>query len=104
MLLVRHVTCPSDGMLVHADELPPVTARRPPSGRDARLLAASAAPRHEHEDCCARSAVHRPLAFAFACQGIVGVLELGLSLPPRDGEGGAARAVLSYAPKLSPPL
>jgi hypothetical protein len=103
LLLVRHVTCPHDGMLVHADELPTAATPPMPSGRDARLLAASAAPRHEHENCCARSAVHRPLAFAVACRAIVSVLEPGLSLSPRAEEGGAIRAVLSYAPKLSPP-
>jgi hypothetical protein len=101
LLLVRHVTCPDDGMLVHADELRAVAAPRPPSDHDTRLLAA--APRHEHEDCCALAAVQRPPAFAFACQAIVGGLEAGLSLRPRVAQDGASRAVLSYAPKLPPP-
>jgi hypothetical protein len=104
LLLVRHVACPYDGVLVHADELPTVAAQGPRAGRDPRLREATAAPRHEHEDCCARSAVHRPLAFAFACQNVVGALEPSLSLPSPSAEGGAVRAVLSYAPKLSPPI
>jgi hypothetical protein len=101
LLAVRHVACPYDGVLVHEDELP-ADARVSHSAREAKRV--SVTPRHEHSDCADLGLVDRPLAVvavsapAVARVGQVAVARLALVATA------VRRSVLSYAPKLPPPV
>lgn len=104
-LLVRHVTCPEHGELIHADE---ATASLPVSSDDAPALAYRATSvevsGHGHEHCSVCTARREqlfiaapsaPLVSAATLKEVVGV-ERGNCLP-------APVALLRLAPKSSPP-
>jgi hypothetical protein len=105
LLLTAHVRCPYDGALVHEDELPS-SVRTFGAGNSAPApLPVSAVPQHEHEDCGVLGVSHRVSALVVAGRPgeVCGVERVQppawLGSRPR-----AARSILSYAPKLSPPV
>jgi hypothetical protein len=104
LLLTHHVRCPYDGALVHEDELP-ASALTSEAGIASRApLPVSAVPHHDHHDCDACGAVHRFSAIIAPGRGGLCRAEASLlSLQPNSQQH-VARSVLSYAPKLSPPV
>jgi hypothetical protein len=100
LLLTHHVRCPYDGALIHDDERPAsaqaTTAPTP--------LPVSAVPRHEHHDCNAGGAVHRFSAIIVHTPGEACRAEVSALSSQPDPQQRVARSVLSYAPKLSPPV
>ena len=104
LLLTHHVRCPYDGALIHDDELP-AGARTASTETSARTpLPVSAVPRHEHHDCDVYGAFHRFSAIIVPGQGEVHRAEVSELSSQPDPRQRVARAVLSYAPKLSPPV
>ena len=100
LMLVPHVACPYDGVMVHADELPAATDGAPRTAQSSPTLI----PRHDHRGCAALDCSHHPSAMP-AVSGATLRSTLTVSvvrkLPPRRTS--FSRAVLSYAPKLPPP-
>lgn len=99
---VRHVSCPFDGALVHADDLPRYVQEEL-AAQKRHAVPVSAIPPHHHDDCgsLAVSLRHfvgasKPAAVRQA-RDVRGALVLGV------GESGFERSVLSYAPRLPPP-
>lgn len=105
LLSVRHVACPYDGVLVHEEDLP-AEARASSELLDSAGVArqASVAPRHEHDQCAGVGAVDRPCVLA-AIPGPPAIRAGQATTPPLPPvSSGVARPVLSYAPKLPPPV
>jgi hypothetical protein len=104
LLFTQHVRCPYDGALVHEDELPASALTREAGNASRTALPVSAVPHHDHHDCDAFGPVHRFSAIIVPGRGEVRGAEASL-LPSRpDPRQCVARSVLSYAPKLSPPV
>jgi hypothetical protein len=100
LLVVRHVSCPYDGALVHEGEPGP---RASAPVKFFRGAPASVVPQHEHESCGSLFTSRPPTTFP-----AVGVeLELPGDEPKSSKIHRDAHllgvAILSYAPKLSPP-
>lgn len=104
LLLSAHVRCPYDGALVHADELP--ASLLTPAARDAARAPqpVSALPRHDHHRCEACGAVRRFLAIIVSGPGGGRRAEVSALSLRSDSRERVALSVLSYAPKLSPPV
>jgi hypothetical protein len=104
LLLSPHVRCPYDGALVHEDELPPSLLTL--AARDAARAPqpVSVQPRHDHHGCDVSGAVHRFSAILVPGGGGVRRAAASPLSVQRDSRERVARSVLSYAPKLSPPV
>jgi len=101
--VVRHVACPYDGVLVHEDELP-ADARASLDHSAGEAKSPSVAPRHEHSDCAGLGAMDRPLAVvAISASATVRARQTFLASLPLKATV-VRRSVLSYAPKLPPPV
>jgi hypothetical protein len=104
LILSAHIRCPYDGALVHEDELPAsiLTAAARDGERAPRPV--SAMPRHDHHGCQVSGAIHRFLAIVVprrtgVRRAVVSAPSLGRDCPKR-----LVLSILSYAPKLSPPV
>lgn len=100
LAVVPHVVCPYDGALVHEDEVP--ASARSLSRSEARPTAVI--PEHHHHGCaalnwCRHSATVPVLTAATPERDLV-----ASSLTSRSAGQHWSQAVLSYAPKLPPPL
>jgi hypothetical protein len=104
LLLTPHVRCPYDGALVHEDELPPSALTLEARNSERAPLPVSAVPHHDHHDCDALGAVHRFSAIIVPGQRSVRRAEVSVLSSRLDPRHPVARSVLSYAPKLSPPV
>ena len=104
LLLTAHVRCPYDGALVHEDELPPSSRTLEARNSERAPLPVSAVPHHDHHDCDACGAVHRFSAIILPGQRALGRAQLAVLPASLGRQQYAARSVLSYAPKLSPPV
>jgi hypothetical protein len=104
LLLTNHVRCPYDGALVHEDELPAGTRSRQARPFARGPLPVSAVPQHEHHDCGVLGAAHRFSAAIVSGRGALERPEASESCLRLAPEFATKRSVLTYAPKLSPPV
>jgi hypothetical protein len=101
-LSVRHVRCPYDGALIHADELGKAEQGSQERVAEGPLPAANVV--HHHRACASFTAVQRA-AFLAAVARAGEFCELAPALLPEFAQvsvGGLS--VLAYAPKQSPPV
>ncbi len=103
LLLESHLRCPYDGADMHASDLPPDLRSVALAGEPRRRLPSSAVPRHEHANCDVFGAADRFAATLTVCRPTA--RHRMNRVAPAASECNAVRplAVLSYAPKLSPP-
>lgn len=101
LLFVQHVTCPYDGALVHADEVPAAAERQHTEAEN--TTGAAVAPKHDHHGCSSLSAANRPAIFVVPQQARVGCTLEELVLAQSAPMSPPKKAVLSYAPRLPPP-
>lgn len=100
-LLVRHVTCPEHGELIHADES---TAGSPAEEPALAVRAAPAAiSTHGHEHCLACTARRGQLFIAAPTAALVVAPALKLAAGAARRTTPAPVALLRLAPKSSPP-
>jgi hypothetical protein len=99
LLMVRHVSCPYDGALVHESDL---TAQARKASKPVRGAPASLLPQHEHEHCDSLFISHHHATLLAGSERFDATAILAQAgIAERSRQVGAA--VLSYAPKLSPP-
>jgi hypothetical protein len=103
LIAVRHVACPYDGVLVHEDELPGGESVQG-TGLRREVLPVSAVPRHDHGHCAALATADRKLALVAVSASIEARAEQGTRTSLRVVLNAECGSVLSYAPKLSPPI
>jgi len=104
LLLTPHVRCPYDGALVHEDELPAGALALSATGSARAPLPVSVVAHHDHDDCNAGGAVHCFSAIIVPGQPEVRRAEVSLLSSSPSPRQSVTRSVLSYAPKLSPPV
>jgi hypothetical protein len=103
LLAVRHVACPYDGVLVHEDELPAdARSSLDHSAREAKRVAI--APRHEHSNCASLGLVDRPLVVLAVSAPATARARQAVVAPLVRVAPAVKSSVLSYAPKLPPPV
>ncbi|HEX3597296.1 MAG TPA: hypothetical protein VHU80_19450 [Polyangiaceae bacterium] len=101
LLHARHVLCPEHGELVDADE---TSARAPGANARAEALPGGSGARH-HEHCGLAAAPSRLSHLAIASAGpCIQAEALSAVLSSACSVAVQGRAILSYAPKQSPPL
>jgi hypothetical protein len=103
-LAVEHVACPYDGAVVHEDELPAEARAHGPRSRDPELGHVSVAPRHDHGACAAHAVADRPFVLASFGDAPAARAEPRSTTPAMTVMARVMRSVLSYAPKLPPPV
>jgi hypothetical protein len=100
LLAVRHISCPYDGALIHESEHGTRASAPVKLFLGAR---ASVVPQHEHESCDSLFTSHHPPAITGSSdEWELATVEPTSSNSPHDAPL-LGVAVLSYAPKLSPP-
>ncbi len=104
LLLESHLRCPYDGAYMHAGDLPPVLRWATRVGEPRRGLPSSAVPRHDHADCDVFGGAGRFAVTLTVCRPIARRLVSRAPSAAVQCDAVLPCAVLSYAPKLSPPL
>ena len=99
---VHHVACPYDGVLIHEDEVPSGRRAAAPDAPP-HALPVSVVPHHGHGGCCDLATLTRPLAAPLSLAWTAEFEERSYLAPLELQSHQLRSAVLSYAPKLSPP-
>lgn len=100
---VRHVACPYDGMLVHEEDEAAPRRRVEAPHVPPHALPVSIVPHHGHGGCSDLATLNRPLAAPLLPSWALEYEERGYLEPLELQSHRLPTAVLSYAPKLSPP-
>lgn len=104
LLAVRHVACPYDGALVHEDELSNEARDGALSSADVAENQSSIVEQHEHHGCDALGALQRQPAVAPVERVDVSRVADERCESSASPSVDARRDVLTYAPRLPPPL
>jgi hypothetical protein len=104
LLLVHHIACPHDGALVHEDDLPAEARTLARSGSAVATDHTAIAQRHEHDDCSRFSAIQRHAAILPTNRDPAEPTTQEPSEPSVASGREVQRDVLTYAPRLPPPV
>jgi hypothetical protein len=103
LIAVRHVACPYDGVLVHEEEVPRGESVEG-VGLRREVLPVSVVPHHDHGHCAALATADRRLAIVSVSPSIAARADQPARISLPVVPNAECRSVLSYAPKLSPPV
>lgn len=103
LVAVPHFECPYDGALVHEHDLPDAAPKtRAEADEEKRHVAV--VPHHDHANCHESDWSHSKAVFLSFSRELAATVAWFPQVEPLRLDAVVARDVLSYAPKLPPPV